>query len=52
MYNTSATFFQFAKTCSDRTERLAFLQMRNLLMIAERNNWPHAMALRIFPSHR
>jgi hypothetical protein len=52
MYNTSATLSQFAKTCSDRAERLAFLQMRNLLMIAERNNWPHSMALRIFSSNR
>ena len=51
-YNTAATLSEFAKTCSDRTERLEFIQMRNLLMIAERNNWPYEMALRIFPSNR
>lgn len=51
-YNTEATLSAFAKTCSDRTARLEFIQMRNLLMISERNNWPYAMALRIFPSNR
>lgn len=50
-YNTASTLTSFAKTCTDRAERLAFLQMRNLLMIAERNNWPHALALRIFPNN-
>jgi polar amino acid transport system ATP-binding protein len=39
----------FAKDVADR---VAFLQMRNLLMIAARNNWPDAMALQIFPSNR
>jgi hypothetical protein len=49
-YNTK-TLAEFAKT-ANRTERAEFIQMRNLLMIAERNNWPTAIALLIFPSNR
>jgi hypothetical protein len=51
MYNKNITLVEFAKTAT-RASWAEFIELKNLLMIAERNNWPHAIAMLIFPSNR
>jgi hypothetical protein len=35
-----------------REEKLEMMRMRNLMIIAARNNWSSALAMAIFPSNR